>query len=361
MQRAVAGSRFSDGRPPAAAPRRAAPAAGQRPAPPGSGDGNVALSIGGPSLQREQPSRPALDEQHDRDQHEDLGEHGAGTGFQHLVDARRGPKRADQRAGQGADAAEHHHHEAVDDVAGAEVGRDVVDLATAPRRRGRRGPSRSAKVSASTRPVRMPMVAAMRRFCITARISQPEARQPDRGETSASTARPKKMIHSRFWVTATPPGSISVPCIQDGARSPPGSARRRRRARPAAGSCRRRRSSAASRAAGRTGCRISPRSSSAPAAPVTRKAAGTASGRAPGRQPGDAAAQLLHHEGGIGAEHDEFAMRHVDHAHHAEGDGEAERGQQQHRAEREALEQRLRHAADRKLLLDGGDRRRRSR
>ena len=37
-------------------------------------------------------------------------------------------KRADQRAPEIADAAEHHDHEAVDDVALAEIGADVVDL-----------------------------------------------------------------------------------------------------------------------------------------------------------------------------------------------------------------------------------------
>ena len=45
--------------------------------------------------------------------------------------------------------------------------------------------------------------------------------------------------------------------------------------------------------------------------------------------------QLLRHEGGVGAEHDQLAMRHVDHPHHPEGDGEADRGEQQHRAERQ--------------------------
>ena len=37
-------------------------------------------------------------------------------------------ERADQRAPQIADAAEHHDHEAVDDVALAEIGADIVDL-----------------------------------------------------------------------------------------------------------------------------------------------------------------------------------------------------------------------------------------
>src|SRR5688572_21551161 len=35
---------------------------------------------------REQAPRPPLDEQDQRDQHENLGEHGAGPGFEHLVD-----------------------------------------------------------------------------------------------------------------------------------------------------------------------------------------------------------------------------------------------------------------------------------
>ena len=46
---------------------------------------------------------------------------------------------------------------------------------------------------------------------------------------------------------------------------------------------------------------------------------------------------LLHHEGGVGADHHHLAMGHVDDAHDAEGDGKADRGQQQHRAERQAV------------------------
>ena len=44
---------------------------------------------------------------------------------------------------------------------------------------------------------------------------------------------------------------------------------------------------------------------------------------------------LLHDEGRVGAEHHHLAMRHVDDAHDAEGDGEADGRQQQHRAEAE--------------------------
>jgi hypothetical protein len=44
------------------------------------------------------------------------------------------------------------------------------------------------------------------------------------------------------------------------------------------------------------------------------------------------------HIGGVGAEHDHLAMRHVDDAHHAERDGETDCGEQQHAAEADALE-----------------------
>ena len=55
-------------------------------------------------------------------------------------------------------------------------------------------------------------------------------------------------------------------------------------------------------------------------------------------QPGAAVrTDLLDDEGRVGAEHHHLAMRHVDDAHHAEGDGEADRRQQQHRAEADAV------------------------
>src|SRR6185437_8551072 len=71
---------------------------------------------------------------------------------------------------------------------------------------------------------------------------------------------------------------------------------------------------------------------------------------------------LLHDIRGVGTEHDHFAMRHVDDAHDAEGDGEADRGEQQDRAEGQAFEQRhadadelepLRNRADRMLKIAG--------
>ena len=58
----------------------------------------------------------------------------------------------------------------------------------------------------------------------------------------------------------------------------------------------------------------------------------------PVEQAGEGGADhLLDDEGGVGAEHDHLAMRHVDDAHDAEGDGKADGGEQQHRAQRNAV------------------------
>ena len=64
---------------------------------------------------------------------------------------------------------------------------------------------------------------------------------------------------------------------------------------------------------------------------------------------------LLHDEGGVGAEHHHLAVRHVDHAHHAEGDGQPGGGEQQHRAEREAVIDALRQAPELLRAVDGGN------
>jgi hypothetical protein len=48
-------------------------------------------------------------------------------------------------------------------------------------------------------------------------------------------------------------------------------------------------------------------------------------------------------------------MRHVDDAHDAEGDGEADRGKQQHRAERQAVPDVLHDIPERKAAVDRVD------
>ena len=58
----------------------------------------------------------------------------------------------------------------------------------------------------------------------------------------------------------------------------------------------------------------------------------------------------------VGAEHHHLAVRHVDDAHHAEGDGEADRGEQQHRAERKRRTRRSAAGPTARGCLDRGDR-----
>ena len=75
-----------------------------------------------------------------------------------------------------------------------------------------------------------------------------------------------------------------------------------------------------------------------PSAPATKKAAGTAKSRPTSvERRGKGSDQPLHDKSGVGADHHHFAMRHVDDAHHPEGDGKPGRGEQQHGAEAEAV------------------------
>ena len=84
--------------------------------------------------------------------------------------------------------------------------------------------------------------------------------------------------------------------------------------------------------------RISVRSITTPSAPATRNAAGTAKIRPKSvKRRGRGRDQLLHDKGGVGADHHHLAMRHVDDAHHPEGDGQPGRGEQQYGAEADAV------------------------
>ena len=99
-----------------------------------------------------------------------------------------------------------------------------------------------------------------------------------------------------------------------------------------------------------------PRSIATPTPPATRKASGHGDEQRPVEEAGDVGAdQLLDDEGGVGAEHDQLAVRHVDDAHHPEGDGEADRGEQQHRAERQAEPDVLQRPHIACVALDFGD------
>jgi hypothetical protein len=64
----------------------------------------------------------------------------------------------------------------------------------------------------------------------------------------------------------------------------------------------------------------------------------------------------LHDIGGVGAQHHQFAVRHVDDAHHAEGNRQPNRDQHQHRSEAEAEEERLDAGVERARLIDAAHR-----
>jgi hypothetical protein len=64
------------------------------------------------------------------------------------------------------------------------------------------------------------------------------------------------------------------------------------------------------------------------------------------------AEKILHDIGRVRADHDQLAVRHVDHAHQAVSDGEAERGEQQDRAERGAGEREAEPLAPGEARLD---------
>ena len=63
--------------------------------------------------------------------------------------------------------------------------------------------------------------------------------------------------------------------------------------------------------------------------------------------------QRLDYEGRIGADHHHLAMGHVDDPHHAEGDGEPDGREQQHRAERQPVPDVLQRLPHRQLGADG--------
>jgi hypothetical protein len=77
---------------------------------------------------REQSARPGLNEKNERDEDENLRQHGPGPRLQQLVDD---PHRhaADERAPEIADAAKNNHHERIDDVGLPQIRTDVGQLA----------------------------------------------------------------------------------------------------------------------------------------------------------------------------------------------------------------------------------------
>ena len=63
--------------------------------------------------------------------------------------------------------------------------------------------------------VRMPMEAAIARFCVTARISSPKRVKRNRASKPMKMSKVKTMIHSRLYVTVIRPRS-NDPLIHEG-------------------------------------------------------------------------------------------------------------------------------------------------
>src|ERR1035437_5587429 len=100
----------------------------------GAGVGNVSweevfifLSFRTAALHSEDALRTFLYEDDDEHQHSNLGQHGAGPAFKKLVQKTQ-TQGGVHSAGELSDAAQHHHHERVHDVALAQVRPHVADL-----------------------------------------------------------------------------------------------------------------------------------------------------------------------------------------------------------------------------------------
>ena len=161
------------------------------------------------ALEGEDALRTLLDEDDDGDEDDDLGDHRAGPAFQQLAEdaeAEGGP----DCAGELPDAADHHDHERIDDIALAHVRPDVGNLrqrhAAQPGDAGaeREGHGVDARVGTPTQP-------AMARFWVTARTNMPSRVLFISTQTRSRTnsAKPTMMMRFhgriRFGSSAMPP------------------------------------------------------------------------------------------------------------------------------------------------------------
>ena len=76
-------------------------------------------------------------------------------------------------------------------------------------------PEPSPNVMASTQGVRMPMEAAIRRFCVTARTLSPRLVRFSRSRSARKTPSANSTMAMRFHVSVTPATPIE-PCSQSG-------------------------------------------------------------------------------------------------------------------------------------------------
>ena len=99
------------------------------------------------------------------------------------------------------------------------------------------------------------------------------------------------------------------------------------------------------------------RSSPTPTSIVTTNARGTGSGQVPIEVRRETLfEQRLHRVSHIGADHEHLAVGHVDDPHQTEGDGETERGEQEHAGEADAVHHVAHHADEALAVLDRRER-----
>jgi hypothetical protein len=196
----------------------------------------------------------------------------------------------------------------------------------------------------------------MRRFCVTPRTNRPSRVLPISSATPSSTSAANTRMASRLY------GSVRLGSTCTPPDSQTGSPRHVLRAEDRAHQLHQDQADAPGGQQVSSGRpysqRITLRSSTAPTS-----AAGQEAGR-DGRHDVEVEGtrqvlpeQVLHQVGGIGADHHQLAVRHVDDAHQPVGDGQAQRHQQQDRAQADAGEQHAQPLAPGQARLHGVQRR----
>ena len=239
-------------------------------------------------------------------------------------------ERGDHRALDLPDAADHDHQEGVDDVVGAQGRRRSSRAGSAPPRRRRPGRSRRRRSAGRWRRVEMP--GALGQVAVLHRGPDPPAErgEPQHQRSAPATAsdgqrqdeQPGAREGERRAARRGPDSQLGRP---DVARSAAPKMSR-------ASCCR---TSETPQVTSRVSSgRWYIRRSSVTSSSTPEQTADQERDRQRHQQRDAGVGEhLLHDERGVGAGHDELAVRHVDDAHLAEGQRQAERGEQQHRAD----------------------------
>src|SRR5260221_8676922 len=294
------------------------------------------LSFDGSPLQGEHSPRAPLDEEDDGHEPGDLGEHGTLQGLAELVGETQAQSGV-ERAGELPYAAENPHHEGIDDVGVSEIGADIADLQqraagqagnTRAQAEGQGIDARRGHADAGSHGAVLSHSAneeSQARF----REQQPDPTEHGGGKEDDDGAAPRQHDVCEHFDAARHPHRVfdlhvgraeyrSYSLYQRETDAP---GREQRFQRPAVEPANH---AALERHADE--CRDHERrrhcASQVPIEGARRVAS----------------EQVLHHVCRIRADHDELAVRHVDHAHQPVGNGEAKRREEQDAAEAYARE-----------------------